>query len=127
MRQSGSQMETNNRRYQTKVRLTPQQGLMREFAGKTAFVTGGASGIGLALGRAFANAGMKVMLADIEANTLSAAVEDLRGICPAVEGVVCDLADPDSVEQTAQATYSVLGNVHILCNNSGVAAEIIGG
>ena len=47
---------------------------MRELAGKTAFVTGGASGIGFALGRAFAEAGMKVMLADIEADALAAAV-----------------------------------------------------
>jgi len=46
---------------------------MRELAGKTAFVTGGASGIGLALGRAFAEAGMKVMLADVEADALAAA------------------------------------------------------
>jgi NAD(P)-dependent dehydrogenase (short-subunit alcohol dehydrogenase family) len=95
--------------------------LMRELAGKTAFVTGGASGIGLALGRAFADAGMKVMLADIEANTLSAAVETLRNIYPAVEGVICDVADPDSVEQAAKATYSALGKVHVVCNNAGVA------
>ena len=47
---------------------------MHELAGKTAFVTGGASGIGLALGRAFAEAGMKVVLADIEADALAAAV-----------------------------------------------------
>ena len=47
---------------------------MREFVGKGAFVTGGASGIGLALGRAFAEAGCKVMLADIEKAALDAAV-----------------------------------------------------
>ena len=51
---------------------------MQELAGKTAFVTGGASGIGFALGRAFAEAGMKVMLADIEPDALAAAVESLR-------------------------------------------------
>ena len=96
------------------------RGLMRELEGKTAFVTGGASGIGFALGHAFAHAGMKVMLADIEANTLSAAVENLRAVCSAVEGVVCDVAE-DSVEQAAKATYSALGNVHVLCNNAGVA------
>jgi NAD(P)-dependent dehydrogenase (short-subunit alcohol dehydrogenase family) len=55
---------------------------MRELAGKTAFVTGGAGGIGLALGRAFAQAGMKVMLADIEADALAAAVESLRDSGP---------------------------------------------
>jgi NAD(P)-dependent dehydrogenase (short-subunit alcohol dehydrogenase family) len=48
---------------------------MRELAGKTAFVTGGASGIGFALGRAFAEAGMKVMLADIETGALTVAVK----------------------------------------------------
>ncbi|MEH2527144.1 MULTISPECIES: SDR family NAD(P)-dependent oxidoreductase [unclassified Bradyrhizobium] len=47
---------------------------MREFAGTTAFVTGGAGGIGFALGRAFTQSGMKVMLADIEADALQAAV-----------------------------------------------------
>jgi NAD(P)-dependent dehydrogenase (short-subunit alcohol dehydrogenase family) len=61
--------------------------IMRELAGKTAFVTGGASGIGLALGRAFAEAGMKVMLADIEANALKGAVDSLRNVGPEVRGV----------------------------------------
>ena len=95
---------------------------MRELAGKTAFVTGGASGIGLALGQTFAEAGMKVMLADIEANALSAAVENLRGIGPVVKGVACDVADPDSVEHAAKTTYAAFGNVHVICNNAGVAA-----
>ena len=57
---------------------------MRELAGKTAVVTGGAAGIGLALGRAFAQAGMKVMLADIEADALHAAVKSLQEISPDV-------------------------------------------
>jgi NAD(P)-dependent dehydrogenase (short-subunit alcohol dehydrogenase family) len=94
---------------------------MREFTGKTAFVTGGASGIGLALGRTLAEAGMKVMLADIESDALLAAVENLRGIGPAVKGVACDVADPDSVEDAAKTTYAAFGNVHLVCNNAGVA------
>ena len=94
---------------------------MRDLANKTAFVTGGASGIGFALGRAFAEAGMKVMLADIEDNALSAAVENLRSTSPAVRGVACDVADPDSVELAAKATYAAFGNVHVVCNNAGVA------
>src|SRR5215468_1451133 len=53
--------------------------VMREFVGKAAFVTGGASGIGLALGRAFAEAGCKVMLADIEKTALDAALASLSG------------------------------------------------
>lgn len=95
---------------------------MRELAGKTAFVTGGASGIGLALGRAFAEAGMKVMLADIEPAALAAAVLQLKDLGPDVCGITCDVADPASVEHAAKASFERFGNVHILCNNAGVAA-----
>ena len=94
---------------------------MRGLAGKTAFVTGGASGIGLALGRAFAEAGMKVMLADIEAGALAAAVESLRDFGARVRGVSCDVADPASVDRAAEATFRAFGNVHLVCNNAGVA------
>jgi NAD(P)-dependent dehydrogenase (short-subunit alcohol dehydrogenase family) len=95
---------------------------MRELVGKTAFVTGGAGGIGLALGRAFAQAGMKVMLADIEADALQAAVKSLREISPDVSGTLCDVADASSVERAAQAAFDAFGKVHVVCNNAGVAA-----
>jgi NAD(P)-dependent dehydrogenase (short-subunit alcohol dehydrogenase family) len=95
---------------------------MRELAGKTAFVTGGASGIGLALGAAFAQAGMKVMLADIETGALAEAVRSLRDFGPNVRSVACDVADPISVERAANAAYEAFGNVHVICNNAGVAA-----
>jgi NAD(P)-dependent dehydrogenase (short-subunit alcohol dehydrogenase family) len=94
---------------------------MRDLAGRTAFVTGGASGIGLALGRAFAEAGMKVMLADIEADALEAAVENLREHGHDVRGVACDVADPASADHAAEASYDAFGNVHLVCNNAGVA------
>ena len=95
---------------------------MREFAGKTAFVTGGAGGIGFALGQAFAQAGMKVMLADIEADPLQAAVESLQEISPDIRGTICDVTDAASVERAAQATFDAFGRVHVVCNNAGVAA-----
>src|SRR5713101_5072488 len=95
---------------------------MRELAGKTAFVTGGASGIGFALGAAFAQAGMKVMLADIETAALAEAVEGLHDFGPNVGCVACDVADPTSVERAAKASYQAFGNVHVVCNNAGVAA-----
>jgi NAD(P)-dependent dehydrogenase (short-subunit alcohol dehydrogenase family) len=94
---------------------------MRELAGRTAFVTGGASGIGFALGRAFAEAGMKVMLADIETDALAAAVTSLRDFGE-VRGVACDVAAPASVERAAEASYEAFGNVHVVCNNAGVGA-----
>ncbi len=95
---------------------------MRELAGKTAFVTGGASGIGFALGAAFAQAGMKVMLADVETDALAEAVKGLHEFGPNVRGVACDVADPVSVERAAKASYQAFGNVHVVCNNAGVAA-----
>jgi len=95
---------------------------MRDFAGKTAFVTGGAAGIGLALGRAFAQSGMKVMLADIETDALQAAVKSLREISPDIGGTICDVADAASVERAAQAAFDAFGKVHVVCNNAGVAA-----
>ena len=95
---------------------------MRELAGKTAFVTGGASGIGLALGRAFAQAGMKVMLADIEADALAAALKSLDNFAPNIRGVICDVADPATVERAASAAFDAFGKVHVVCNNAGVAA-----
>jgi|SRR5579863_719230 NAD(P)-dependent dehydrogenase (short-subunit alcohol dehydrogenase family) len=95
---------------------------MRELSGKTAFVTGGASGIGLALGRAFAEAGMNVMLADVEIEALAAAVKSLHNFGPDVRGTTCDVTDPDSVERAAEASYKAFGHVHVVCNNAGVAA-----
>ena len=95
---------------------------MRELAGKTAFVTGGAGGIGLSMAQAFARAGMKVMIADIETEALGAAVDGLRRITPDIAGTICDVADAASVERAAQATFAAFGNVHVVCNNAGVAA-----
>jgi NAD(P)-dependent dehydrogenase (short-subunit alcohol dehydrogenase family) len=94
---------------------------MRDFAGKTAFVTGGAGGIGLAMGCAFAEAGMRVMLADIEAKPLEQAVAAFKRNLPEVRGVVCDVRDYAAVERAAQATIATFGKVHVLCNNAGVS------
>jgi NAD(P)-dependent dehydrogenase (short-subunit alcohol dehydrogenase family) len=96
---------------------------MRELAGKTAFVTGGASGIGFALCRAFAETGMHVMLADIETDALATAVESLRDFGRDVRGTICDVADPVSVQRAAEASYEAFGKVHVVCNNAGVATS----
>jgi NAD(P)-dependent dehydrogenase (short-subunit alcohol dehydrogenase family) len=74
---------------------------VQELAGKTAFVSGGASGIGLALGRAFAEVGMQVMLADIETEALAAAVKSLHNFGPDVRGVT-----PCSASKFAVVTMS---------------------
>jgi NAD(P)-dependent dehydrogenase (short-subunit alcohol dehydrogenase family) len=93
---------------------------MRELAGKTAFVTGGASGIGFALGRALAASGMKVMLADIEKDALATAVKALNDGGYDVQSVHCDVADAASVERAATSCVAAFGKVHVVCNNAGV-------
>ena len=62
------------------------------------------------------------MLADIETEALAAAVGSLRDLGAGVRGVYCDVADASSVERAAQSTYQAFGNVHVVCNNAGVAA-----
>ena len=93
---------------------------MREFGGKTAVITGGASGIGLALARALVGEGSNVVVADIEQSALDSAVTVLGS--DAVLAVRTDVADPASVESLADATYQAFGACHLLCNNAGVGA-----
>ncbi|MEM1114380.1 MAG: SDR family NAD(P)-dependent oxidoreductase [Pseudomonadota bacterium] len=93
---------------------------MNEFAGRTAVVTGGASGIGLAMGELFAAQGMNVVLADIEAEALSLAVDKIRASGAQCMGEVTDVADPAQVGRLAAAAKEAFGGVHIACNNAGV-------
>jgi NAD(P)-dependent dehydrogenase (short-subunit alcohol dehydrogenase family) len=62
------------------------------------------------------------MLADIEAEALDAAVTSARETRLDVRGIVCDVADPASVERAANAAFEAFGKVHVVCNNAGVAA-----
>ena len=94
---------------------------MKELAGKIAFVTGAASGIGLGIATAFAQAGAKVMLCDIEEAALSAALEHLRLNNVDVDGVKADVSLKGELVAAAEATTARYGKVHILVNNAGVA------
>ena len=94
---------------------------MRDLQGKAAFVTGGASGIGFAMTRAFLQAGMKVMIADIEQAALDRSLTELKPLGE-VRGVVCDVAERQSVFDAAKASFDAFGRVHVLCNNAGVGA-----
>ncbi|CCD92264.1 Oxidoreductase, short chain dehydrogenase/reductase family [Bradyrhizobium sp. ORS 375] len=93
---------------------------MKELAGKTAFVTGAASGIGLGIATALAQAGVKVMLCDIEEKALSAALEQLRLTNADVDGVRADVSFKAELAAAAEATSARYGKVHILVNNAGV-------
>jgi NAD(P)-dependent dehydrogenase (short-subunit alcohol dehydrogenase family) len=94
---------------------------MQDLRGKTAFVTGGASGIGLAMAEAFGREGMNVMIADIEPAALAKAVDELRSKQVRAEGVVADVASRDSLRAAALQTIAKFGKVHVVCNNAGVA------
>ena len=95
---------------------------MKEFADRVAVVTGAASGIGRALAERFAAAEMKVVLADVEAEALRAAEQDLKAQGADVLGVVTDVSKADQVESLAQRALDTFGGVHIVCNNAGVGA-----
>jgi len=88
--------------------------------GRVAVVTGAASGIGLGMARAFAAAGMRVVLADVRKDALDVAVSDLRADGRDAIGVPTDVSRLDEVEALAAATLEAFGAVHVLCNNAGV-------
>jgi NAD(P)-dependent dehydrogenase (short-subunit alcohol dehydrogenase family) len=94
---------------------------MRDLAGKVAVVTGAASGIGRALTERFARAGMKVVLADVEEETLTTAARELEAAGAETLAVRTDVSREDDVEALARRAYERFGAVHVVCNNAGVA------
>ena len=95
---------------------------MKDFAGKTAVVTGAASGIGFALAERFAAARMQVVLADIEEDALNRAVKQLEERQAEVIGVPVNTMVRESVLDLAKRAIDAFGKVHVLCNNAGVAS-----
>ena len=93
---------------------------MREFAGRTAVITGGGSGIGEALAWRFAYAGMNLVIADIEAASAERVSGALRVAGHAAIALQTDVADGASVERLAERSEAVYGSVELLCNNAGV-------
>lgn len=93
---------------------------MRDLEGRVAFVTGAASGIGLGITTALAQAGVKVMMCDIEQDALDKAVDALRQTNADVDGVIADVSLKDQMQVAADATIERFGKVHILVNNAGV-------
>ena len=94
---------------------------MRDVAGKTAFITGGASGMGLAMARSFAKAGMKVVIADIEQAARDAAQAEFESSNAEFLVLPLDVTDRDAMTAAADATEERFGKVHVVCNNAGVA------
>ena len=96
---------------------------MKELAGRTAVITGGASGIGLATARKLANEGMNLVLADIEQSALDQAVAEFEGRGQPVLGVRTDVGELADVQALADAAWDRFGGVHVLFNNAGIAVH----
>ena len=94
---------------------------MQSFTGKVAVVTGAGSGIGRALAERFAAEGMKVVVADVEAEPLARVEADLHARGTEVLAVRTDVSQASDVEALAEQTLAAFGGVHVVCNNAGVA------
>lgn len=87
---------------------------MKELKGKVAVITGGAGGIGKAMGERFLAEGMKVVLSDLKSEQLESAVNELGGDGREVIGVTADVSSLDSVEALRDATLERFGKVHVV-------------
>lgn len=93
---------------------------MKQVRGETAFVTGGASGIGLGMVRALGAAGAKVAICDVDIARAQSVAADLVAQGAQAMAVALDVTDPAAWEAAASAVRAQLGEVTILCNNAGV-------
>jgi NAD(P)-dependent dehydrogenase (short-subunit alcohol dehydrogenase family) len=94
---------------------------MKEFKDRVAVVTGGASGIGRALALRFAQAGMKIVLADVEKDALAKTEKEFEKAGIPVLAVRTDVSKGKDVEALADSAFKTFGSVNVLCNNAGVA------
>ena len=93
---------------------------MQDVSGKTAFITGGASGMGLGMAHAFGSAGMKVVIADVREEALAEAKETFAQTNVAVHAVQLDVTDRARWVEAADEAERIFGPVHLLALNAGV-------
>jgi NADP-dependent 3-hydroxy acid dehydrogenase YdfG len=94
---------------------------MLDVTGKVAFITGGASGMGLAMARSFSAAGMKVAIADIQQDALDAVAAEFKRSNAEVITLKVDVTDRAEMERAAERTEAAFDKIHVVCNNAGVA------
>ena len=93
---------------------------MKELRGRVAVITGSGGGIGEGLALAAADAGMKVVCADIEEGNVERVAAAVRAAGGEAIGVACDVSSTEAVEGLADQAFSAFGGAHLLCNNAGV-------
>ena len=96
---------------------------MKEVSGKAAFITGGASGLGLAMAKSFSGAGMKVAIADVQEDALVAAQKNFSESNAEVIAIQVDVTDRQALEDAADEAEAAFGKIHVVCNNAGVAVS----
>lgn len=101
-------------------KITPVQKPLAKVAGKTAFITGGSSGIGLGIARVLSAAGMKVVITYRSQKHRDAALASFPKDNPGVHAIQLDMSDRDGMVRAADEAERVFGNVHLLVNNAGV-------
>ena len=92
---------------------------MENVYGKVAFITGGASGMGLGMAKVFASNGMKVVIADIRQRVLDEAIKYFKSTGQAVHPIKLDVTDREAYKQAAEEAENVFGKIHVLVNNAG--------
>jgi len=98
---------------------------LAEVAGKVAFITGGSSGIGLGMARAFSAAGMRVIFTYLNDEHRDTALAEFPAGNPGVHAIRVDVADRDGMEKAAEEADRVFGKVHLLCNNAGIGPRAL--
>jgi NAD(P)-dependent dehydrogenase (short-subunit alcohol dehydrogenase family) len=93
---------------------------LEDVKGKVAFITGGGSGVGLGMAKAFSAAGMKVVIADIRQDHLDEAMAQLAGPAAHVHPILLDVTDREAMASAADESERVFGKVHVVCNNAGI-------
>ncbi|WP_028123213.1 SDR family NAD(P)-dependent oxidoreductase [Epilithonimonas tenax] len=96
---------------------------MKILDNKVALVTGGGSGIGLAIAKLYAKEGAKVLVSDINVEHGQAAVDDIKSAGGEATFVKADTSDPEQVEALVKATVETYGRLDIACNNAGIGGE----
>jgi len=93
---------------------------MKDFKNKVAVITGGASGIGLGMARAFANRGMKLVIADLDEQALATVTDEFKAAGVEAVSQLCDVSKHEEIQSLADLAVDQFGGVNVLCNNAGV-------